>query len=119
MAYNLGTAQGNIRIFYDSRGILRARDDLGRFISLSRVAGEESDRMSHKLNLAFKLPIKALLKMTKYITITSVALTSMATAGNAAVAAVAALAPVAGAGLATLPGLAVAAAAAFGVLKLA
>src|SRR5688572_24343939 len=122
MAHNLGTAQGTIRLEFDSRGILRARNELGQFVSLSDLADDRvrrADNSFSKFSLTISGLGRALLKATKYITITSVATTALATSGNALVAALAALAPVVGAGLATLPGLALAAASAFVIAKVA
>jgi TP901 family phage tail tape measure protein len=39
VAYSLGTAEGAIKITYDSKGIARARDDLGRFVGGSGGGG--------------------------------------------------------------------------------
>lgn len=122
MSYNLGTARGDIRIEYDDRGVARARDSLGRFVSLSSLAGEamdENDKKSKKTARSFDLLGKAIFKTTKYITLTASAIQTLITTTNILIAVVQALLPIIGATLATLPGIIFAAISALVVLKAA
>ena len=122
MAYNLGTASGSIRIEYDSRGVARARDDLGRFVSLSSLASDamdDNDRHSRKLSLSLSGLGKAFLVMTKYVTITATAVQTLITTINVLGAVIAAVAPIVGATLATLPAILFSAITAALVLKTA
>lgn len=121
MAYNLGTAQGQIRIEYDSRGVARARDDMGRFISMSELMGDDMDSSGDKVDKAskkFQLFGAQVAKVTAIILaagaasqFTSAALGGIVLVGQS-------LIPIITASLATLPGLLLAAAGAAVVLKL-
>jgi phage-related protein len=129
MAYNLGTAQGQIRVEYDSTGMRRYRDDTGRFVSeaeaMQRMMGRTDNAASRntssmgRLGGALRALGKGFLVMTKYVTIASVAIQSLASSAHLIAGILAAIAPAVGAGLALLPGIILAAVSAMLVLKAA
>lgn len=59
--YDLGSVVGKITFTYDKNGVMRARDDMGRFVKNSDEMGDASDRNAkrinannHKIALSFK-----------------------------------------------------------------
>lgn len=119
MAYNLGTAQGNIRIEYDSRGVARARDDMGRFVSLSSLMGDNVDRDTKKADRGFTLMGVSMGKTLKIIGLVGLAFSALQNAIVGVVGVTQALLPIIEAGLALLPSIILAAAGAAVVLKVA
>jgi phage-related protein len=129
MSYNLGTAQGQIRVEYDSSGMRRYRDDTGRFVSeaeaMQRMMGRTDSAADRnhsslgRLGGALRAVGKGFLVMTKYITIGSVAIQSLVSAIHVLGPLLAALGPAVGAGLALLPAVVISAVSAIGVLKAA
>lgn len=119
MAYNLGTAQGQIQFSYDSSGVLRARNHLGQFVSLANAMGNDVDRSTDRANRGFGKLGGALTSVIKYAVIGAAAINALVNGLGAIVAVAQTLAPVIAAGLATLPGVILAAGAAAVVLKAA
>lgn len=119
MSYNLGTARGNITIEYDSRGVARARNDLGQFVSLSEVMGDSVDRDTSRADRGFKLLGASVLKTTAIILAAGAAANIMNGALLGVVAVAQSFVPIITASLATLPGILLGAAGAAVVLKMA
>lgn len=119
MAYNLGTASGNIRIEYDSRGVARARDDLGRFVSLSDLTSDHIDRNSKRNARSFSLLHPPLLKIVKIMGIVYGAAQLLVSGFGAIQGVLQSIIPIAQAALASLPGLILAIVATVAILKLA
>lgn len=119
MAYNLGTARGNITITYDSRGVAHARDDLGRFVSMSSLMADSVDHDTDRASRSFTLFGKQIIKVTAIILAAGAASNILAHAMGGLILVGQSLIPVLTASLATLPGLFLAAAGAAVVLKLA
>lgn len=119
MAYNLGTAQGNIRLEYDSRGVLRARDDLGRFVSTSNLFADNVDRDTKRADKAWSFFGINLAKTAKIIGIVGLAANALQNAIIGVVGATQALLPIIEATLAIMPAVILAAAGAAVVLKVA
>jgi len=116
---SVGTVHGNITITYDSRGIAHARDDLGRFVSMSSLVNNQLDRDTKRGSRSFNLFGKQILKWTGIIFGGIAALQSLLSIIQVLIVAVTALGPAIGGSLALLPGIILTAAAAFGILKLA
>lgn len=122
MSANLGTARGNITFSYDSRGILRARDDMGRFVSMSDLMNDGLDDTSRRGNAATRSLAglgSALATAAKYLAIAGAASNVLVSGLAAVVAVTQSFIPIITASLATLPGLILAAAVTLGVLKAA
>jgi phage-related protein len=119
VAYNLGTASGEIRLEYDDRGVLRARDSLGRFVSTSGLMGDNVDKDGKKVERSFALMGASVLKYTAYVLAAGAASNILSHAIVGIVGLGQALIPVITATLATLPGIILAAVGAIGVLKAA
>ena len=119
MSYNLGTAQGTIRLEYDSRGVLRARDDLGRFVSLSNAFGDDVERDTDRAGKGWKGFALHLGTAAKYMGIAALAANVLQNAIVGIVGVTQTLMPIIIAGLATLPGIIFGAVSAFVVFKAA
>lgn len=114
----VGSVHGRIIIEYDNRGVARARNDLGQFVSLASVMGNQIDDSTNKGAKGFRLFGKEILKILGVIALAASAMVSLANAANLVILAAVALSEVAGAGLAVLPGIILSLVAAFAVLKI-
>lgn len=93
MSYNLGTAQGTIQFDYDSRGVLRARNHLGQFVSTVGQVGNQSNRSSSQFARFGRLIANAAASMASAITDVVQSMAPLAAKMGAIVAVAAALAP--------------------------
>jgi phage-related protein len=119
VAYNLGSARGNIHITYDSRGVARARDDLGRFVSASQNTADSTDRDAKRISKAFNGVSLGIRKMLKVFALVGGAANVLVNSIGLIAGATQAIIPVINASLATLPGILLSAAAAAVVLRVA
>lgn len=119
MAYNLGTASGDIRIEYDNRGVARARNSLGQFVSLSNLMADDVDRDTKRASKGFDGLGASLGKLIKIMAITSAGANLLLSSFGAVQFLLQSLIPIAQAALGALPGLILAVVASIAVLKVA
>lgn len=116
---SIGSVHGQIRIEYDNRGIARARDDMGRFVSLAGLFSNDLDRNTRRGTLSFGGLGAAILKTAKYLTIAALAATALHGSLVLIAGATQAIIPLVAAGLGLIPGILLSAVGAAVVLKLA
>jgi phage-related protein len=116
---SIGSVHGTIRIEYDNRGVARARDDMGRFVSLAGLFSNDIDNATKRGTRGFNLMSVSIGKVLKVLTLSALAASALHTSLVAVVGITQALIPVVNAGLGLMPGLLLAAVSAAAVLKLA
>jgi phage-related protein len=114
---SIGSVHGTITIEYDANGVARARNELGQFVSMSELMGENIDRNTKRGARGFNLFGKEILKIFGYIVLASSAMVTLANGINVIILAAAALGQAVASGLGVLPGIILTVVAAFAIFK--